>query len=128
MNPLEHDVEGTGQTTDFGGLVGPGHALVEVAGRNGLGGALHILQRTQAEPDQPPASGQRKHKCAGRDCELGQEKGGAMFADGKLHASPAGAAFNAKMAVSGLKAMEGDPLGKYLSPAGREAEAYQSGK
>jgi rhamnogalacturonan acetylesterase len=60
--------------------------------------------------------------------KLGQEKAAALFADGKLHASPEGAAFNAKMAVSGLKAMKGNPFEKSLSSAGREVEAFHGEK
>ena len=57
------------------GLVGTRDALVEVAGRNGVGGALDVLERAQAEPDQPPAAGQGEHERAGRHGELGQEQG-----------------------------------------------------
>ena len=58
---------------------------------------------------------------AGLDA-LGPEKTAPLFADAKLHASPAGAVFNARMAISGLKALPGKPFEKYLSPAGREIE------
>ena len=75
LNPLEHHVEGAGQTADLGGLIGAGHALVEVAGRDGVGGALDVLERAQPEPDQPPAAGQREHQRAGRHGQLGQEEG-----------------------------------------------------
>jgi lysophospholipase L1-like esterase len=47
-----------------------------------------------------------------------------MYADGKLHTTPAGAANNAKMAVSGLKAIEGHPLDQYLSDRGKAVEAF----
>jgi rhamnogalacturonan acetylesterase len=56
---------------------------------------------------------------------LGQEKAAALFADGKLHTTAAGAVLNARFAVSGLKALPGDPFEKYLSPAGREVEAFK---
>jgi len=59
---------------------------------------------------------------------LGPEKAAALFADGKLHTTPAGAVFNARMAVSGLKTLAGDPFEKSLSPAGREVEAFQPAK
>ena len=36
-----------GQAADLGGLVRAGHALVEVTRRDGVGGALHVLERTQ---------------------------------------------------------------------------------
>ena len=55
LNPLEHDVERAGQAADLGRLVRAGDALVEVAGGDGVGRALHVLERPQAEPDQPPA-------------------------------------------------------------------------
>jgi lysophospholipase L1-like esterase len=35
------------------------------------------------------------------------------------HSTPAGADFNASAIVSGLKALKGNPLGQYLSPAGQ---------
>jgi lysophospholipase L1-like esterase len=57
--------------------------------------------------------------------KLGPEKAGPMFGDAKLHASPAGAAFNAKLAVSGLKAIAGKPLDAYLSDAGKAVPAFQ---
>ena len=41
---------------------------------------------------------------------LGQEKAKAFFAD-RLHATVEGARFNARMAVAGLKAVPGNPLG-----------------
>jgi len=47
--------------------------------------------------------------------KLGQDAATPMFADLKLHASPAGAKLNAQMAVSGLKGIPGDPLGPYFS-------------
>ena len=36
--------------------------------------ALDVLERAQAEPDQPPAAGQRQDQRAGRHRELGQEQ------------------------------------------------------
>ena len=48
LNALQHDVEGTGQPADLGGVVGPGHPLVEVARRDGVGRALDIFERAQA--------------------------------------------------------------------------------
>jgi lysophospholipase L1-like esterase len=48
---------------------------------------------------------------------IGPEKTMPLFADARLHASPAGAQFNARMAVSGLKAIPGNPLGPYFSAA-----------
>jgi rhamnogalacturonan acetylesterase len=55
---------------------------------------------------------------------LGQAQALPMFADGRLHASPAGAQFNAKAAVSGLKAIQGNPLGPYFSAAGNAIPAF----
>jgi len=48
---------------------------------------------------------------------LGPDKTMPLFADKRLHASPAGAQFNARAAVSGLKAITGNPLGPYFSTA-----------
>jgi lysophospholipase L1-like esterase len=56
--------------------------------------------------------------------KLGEEKGGTFFADHRLHATPEGAAFNAKMAVSGLRAIDGKPLEQYLSDAGKAVEPF----
>ena len=75
LNPLEHDVERAGQAADLGGLVGARNSLVEVAGGDGVGRAFHVFERAQAEPDQPPATGQREHERAGRHRQLGQEEG-----------------------------------------------------
>jgi rhamnogalacturonan acetylesterase len=52
--------------------------------------------------------------------KLGLEKSLPLFGDGKLHASPDGAKFNARMAVSGLKGKPGNPFGKYFSPAAKD--------
>ena len=75
LNPLEHDVEGAGESAHLCRLVGARDPLVEVAGRDGVGGALDVLQRPQAEPDQPPACGEREDDGAGRDRELDEEQG-----------------------------------------------------
>jgi len=48
---------------------------------------------------------------------IGPEKTLPLFADGRLHASPAGAQFNARAAVAGLKGIPGNPLGPYFSAA-----------
>jgi len=55
---------------------------------------------------------------------LGQAQTLPLFADGRLHASPAGAQFNAKAAVSGLKAIQGNPLGPYFSAAADSIPAF----
>jgi lysophospholipase L1-like esterase len=60
--------------------------------------------------------------------KLGPEKTLPLFGDQKLHASPAGAVFNAKMAVSGLRAIAGKPLDKYLSAAGKAIEPFEASK
>jgi rhamnogalacturonan acetylesterase len=57
--------------------------------------------------------------------KLGPDKTLPLFGDGRLHASPAGAAFNAKMAVSGLKSIEGKPLDEYLSAEGKAVPAFE---
>lgn len=58
--------------------------------------------------------------------KLGLEKGGAMYADGKLHTNPAGAAFNARMAVAGLKAIAGHPLEQCLSAEGAAVAPFDA--
>jgi rhamnogalacturonan acetylesterase len=56
---------------------------------------------------------------------MGQTAGDALFADHKLHTSHDGAVLNAKMAVSGLKAIAGNPFGPYLSPAADSVPAFK---
>jgi lysophospholipase L1-like esterase len=56
--------------------------------------------------------------------KLGQAQTLPLFADKKLHASPAGAQFNAKAAVSGLKALPGNPFGPYFSAAADAVPAF----
>jgi len=56
--------------------------------------------------------------------KLGPEKTLPLFGDGKLHASPDGAKFNARMAVSGLKGLPGNPFGKYFSAAAQDVPAF----
>ena len=119
LNPLEHDVEGTGQAADLGGLVGAGHALVEVAGRDGVGGALHVLERAQAEPDQPPAAGQGEHECARGHRQLGQEEGvqGAVLVDERLRLhlhQVAGLSFSARTRKLGPPGAT-EPVVKYAT-------------
>jgi lysophospholipase L1-like esterase len=55
---------------------------------------------------------------------LGPKKTLPLFADAKLHASPAGAQLNARMAISGLKGIPGNPLGPYFSPAADAIPAF----
>jgi hypothetical protein len=74
LDPLQHDVEGAGQPTDLGRLVGPGDALIEIARRDGVGRALDVFERAQAEPDQPPAPGQGQHERAGRHGQFNEER------------------------------------------------------
>jgi lysophospholipase L1-like esterase len=57
--------------------------------------------------------------------KLGPDKTLPLFADKKLHFSPEGAAFAAKMAVSGLKSIAGKPLDEYLSDAGKQVPAFE---
>jgi len=56
--------------------------------------------------------------------KLGPEKTLPLFGDGKLHASPDGAKFNARMAVAGLKGMPGNPFAKYFSSAAEEIPTF----
>ena len=49
--------------------------------------------------------------------KLGQEKSDALYADKKLHANLAGADFNARCAIAGLKSLPGKPFGRYFSQA-----------
>ena len=70
------------------GVVGAGDALVEVARRDGVGRALHVLQRAQPEADQPPAAGQGQDQRAGGDGQLNEEQrmqGAGGVADGLGH-------------------------------------------
>lgn len=57
---------------------------------------------------------------------IGPEEAKKLFAD-NLHASPAGAAFNARMAISGLKALPGNPFGPYFSEAANDVPAASPG-
>jgi rhamnogalacturonan acetylesterase len=50
---------------------------------------------------------------------LGQEKVEPLFADPHTHTSRAGAELNAECVVAGLKALPGNPLGKYFSAKGQ---------
>lgn len=60
--------------------------------------------------------------------KLGPEKTMPLFADGKLHASPAGAEFNARAAIAGLKGMPGDPFKRWFSSEAGDIPAFTSGK
>lgn len=60
--------------------------------------------------------------------KLGPEKTLPLFADGRLHASPAGAEFNARMAAAGLKGLPGNPLGPYFSEAARDIPPFVGAK
>lgn len=57
--------------------------------------------------------------------ELGMEKVKPFFEDKRTHTTDAGAQFNAKAVISGLKGLEGKPLKKYFSKEARFVEAYQ---
>jgi rhamnogalacturonan acetylesterase len=59
--------------------------------------------------------------------KLGPEKVSPLFADG-LHATPAGAAFNARCAVAGLKGMPGKPFEPYFFAAAGEIVPFPSTK
>lgn len=59
---------------------------------------------------------------------LGQEKVKVYFGPDHTHTSPAGAEFNAAAVVAGLKALKGNPLGKYFSSRAKEVGAYGPAK
>lgn len=59
---------------------------------------------------------------------LGQEKVRALFGPDHTHTSPAGAELNAASVVAGLKALKGNPLGKYFSPRASAVAAYKPAK
>ena len=54
--------------------------------------------------------------------KLGPEKVEAFFADKRTHSTPAGAEFNARCVVAGLRALPGAPLDHYLSEKGKSVE------
>jgi rhamnogalacturonan acetylesterase len=58
---------------------------------------------------------------------MGEKAVDPMFGDPHTHTTLAGATLNAECVVAGLKALPGDPLGKYLSAKGREIKAYAGG-
>jgi lysophospholipase L1-like esterase len=58
---------------------------------------------------------------------MGEKAVDPMFGDPHTHTKLAGAQLNAEFVVAGLRALPGDPLGKYLSPKGREIKAYAGG-
>jgi lysophospholipase L1-like esterase len=55
---------------------------------------------------------------------MGQPVAAPLFQDGKLHTTHEGAQLNARMAISGLKAIPGNPFGPYFSPAADEVPAF----
>jgi lysophospholipase L1-like esterase len=54
---------------------------------------------------------------------LGQDQCGPLFAD-NLHAAPAGALFDARAAISGLKALAGDPFAAVFSAVAADIPAF----
>jgi hypothetical protein len=58
---------------------------------------------------------------------LGAEKVEPLFGDKRTHSTPAGALFNAKMVISGLKALGKPKLKKYLSAKGKEIQKAPKG-
>jgi len=60
--------------------------------------------------------------------KIGPEQTLPLFGDGRLHASPAGAEFNARCAIAGLKGMPGNPLGKYYAEAARDIPPFSAPK
>jgi len=53
---------------------------------------------------------------------LGEAQVELMFADPNTHTSWAGATLNAEFVVKGLKALQGNPLEKYLSEKGKSVK------
>ncbi len=60
--------------------------------------------------------------------KIGPEQALPLFGDGRLHASPAGAEFNARAAIAGLKALPGKPFDRYFSDAAREVPPFTKAK
>jgi rhamnogalacturonan acetylesterase len=58
---------------------------------------------------------------------MGEKAVDPMFGDPHTHTTLAGAQLNAECVVAGLRALPGDPLGKYLSSKGREIKANAGG-
>ena len=74
LDALQHHVQGAGQPPDLGRLVSPGHPLIEVARGDGVGGAFHVFERPQPEPDQPPAGGHGQDQRAGGHGQFNEEE------------------------------------------------------
>ena len=55
---------------------------------------------------------------------MGETAVDPMFGDPHTHTTLAGAELNAECVVAGLEALQGDPLGKYLSAKGKAIQAY----
>jgi rhamnogalacturonan acetylesterase len=55
---------------------------------------------------------------------LGEEAVNPLFGDPHTHTTMAGAVLNAECVVAGLRALPGDPLGKYLSAKGKAIKPY----
>jgi lysophospholipase L1-like esterase len=56
--------------------------------------------------------------------KMGQAAVAPLFADGRTHTTPAGAQFNARSVVAGLRGLPGAPLDQYLSAAGRDVQPF----
>jgi lysophospholipase L1-like esterase len=54
---------------------------------------------------------------------MGQDKVAALYQTDRTHSTAAGADFNAAHVVAGLKALAGDPFGKFLNDKGRAVPA-----
>ena len=65
---------------------------------------------------------------AGELDKIGPENALPLFGDGRLHASPAGAEFNARCAVAGLKGMPGKPFEQFFSAAARDIPPFSAPK
>ena len=57
--------------------------------------------------------------------KIGMDKVETLFGDKGTHTDDAGARFNARCVIAGLKSLPGNPLEKYLSAQGRAVEPYQ---
>jgi lysophospholipase L1-like esterase len=57
--------------------------------------------------------------------KIGKETADTFFADKGTHTNDAGARFNARCVVAGLKSLPGNPLEEFLSAEGRAVEPFQ---
>jgi lysophospholipase L1-like esterase len=57
--------------------------------------------------------------------QIGNEKADAFFADQRTHTNSAGAEFNARCVVAGLKSLPNNPLKNFFSELGQAVERYK---